>query len=131
MRFLDWLLGNSRIGSLKFLLLSGFFGLITLGLVSNYVYDSANNGRFLVTTTGVLPLLLIRWAYWSFRRKQLWRWVRAGDRKAIMPIFTLFQNRPSLVPEFNPILAIYKEHFGPKPQPTTEASQEASETPGA
>ena len=117
MSFFDWLLGNSRLGSLKFLLLSLLFGGFAFFLLDGVMPDSNDYGRFLVVGAGVGPLLLLRWAYWSFRRKQLWRWVRAGSRKAMVPIMSLFQNRPSLVAEFQPIIAIYQKHLRPPTQP--------------
>lgn len=113
MRFFDWLWGNSQIGILKFALLSGMFGLMIMSLIDNYVYDSQNGGKVLVIATGTVPLLLIRWAYWSFRRKQLWRWVREGKSKAIRPILALGRWRPSLVKEFQRITAAYLQHLGP------------------
>ncbi|MEC5148790.1 hypothetical protein [Cryobacterium sp. GrIS_2_6] len=116
MRFFDWLWGNSHIGSLKFLFLTGVFGLIMLALVNGYVYNSAGGSRFLVIAVGVLPVLVIRWAYWSFRRKQLWRWVRAGRTQAIRPVLALAWNRPSLASEFQPVVAAYL-------QPVTSAAR--------
>lgn len=128
MRFLDWLLGNSRLGSLKFLLLSVFFGCLSFGLFVGVLPDSNGYGRFLIIATGVVPLLLIRAAYWSLRRRQLWRWLHVGNRKAMVPIMSLALNRPSLVGEFQPIIAIYREHLFPTTQPVRDGQVDSEAT---
>lgn len=107
MEFFDWLLGKSQIGVLKFALLSGFFGLILLGTLWGFVYESSGGARGLVVAAGAIPLIAKQSIYWSFRRRQLWRWVDEGNRKAPSAILALSWRRPSLAAEFQPVIDFY------------------------
>ena len=109
MEFFDWLLGNSRIGWWKTARLSGLLGLIILGLTFGYEYESSGTARGLVILTGVVPVIVIRTVYWSWRRKKLWEGIRRDDQKAWSAAIALFWRRPSLEPEFREATRVHME----------------------
>jgi hypothetical protein len=94
MQFFDWLWGNSQVGWLKTALLSGLFGIVILGLTDGFTSPPVGANKFIFIGLGILPLMLIRGVYWSWRTANLREGLLRNDPRARAAVSALEWRRP-------------------------------------
>ncbi|MCO4253545.1 hypothetical protein [Pseudarthrobacter raffinosi] len=111
MQLFDWLLGKDQIGWLKTALLSGLFGGIIFGLSGGFASSPSAN-KFILIGLGVIPLLLIRAAYWAWRKESLRTALLRHDPRAQDAVLSLLWRKPEVAsylaafvsnPSFDPV----------------------------